>query len=510
MSSNIKIIFVALLSLGLGVLISLILFPRQSQTAHEAVSKDKQILYWVAPMDANYRRDQPGQSPMGMDLVPVYEQESSADEYGPGAIKIAPHVINNLGVRTAKVKAQALEFEIITVGYVQYNQDHIVQVHPRVDGWIEKLFVKASGNRVTKGEPLYTLYSPQLVNAQEELISALKHGNEVLVNGAKERLSALQLSRAFISALERSKKVSQYITFYAPQSGVISSLEIREGFYVQPNTTLMSIAQLDTVWVEADVFERDAALVSVKQSVMMNADYLPNKHYLGEVDYIYPTVNPQTRTLRLRLKFDNPKGLLKPNMFTQVILLWKSKSKALVVPKEAVIRTGTQNKVVLALGEGQFKSIDVELGQSNKQYIEITQGLSVNDSVVTSAQFLLDSESSKSSDFKRMSALQPPNSIWILGVINEVMYDSGMVNITHEPAPQWNWPQMTMFFTVDDSVDINELKKGQSLHFEVSKTEDDDYMLTGVHIMDMPDMPIQNDAVHENHDAKQLNNMQNH
>ena len=360
----------------------------------------KKPLYWVAPMDAAYRRDGPGKSPMGMPLIPVYE----SDEADAGTVRISPEVINNLGVRIAAVEYRALPTWIRTVGYVQYDEDRRVHIHPRVEGWIEKLYVKASGDPVEAGQPLYELYSPQLVNAQEELLLALKHDNPRLVAAAEDRLRALQLSPDFIAQLRRDRKVSQTVTFHAPQTGVVDNLNIREGFFVMPGTTLMSVGVLEDVWVEAEVFERQASLVTVGLPVSMSLDYLPNREWQGRVDYVYPSLDEKNRTLRVRLRFANDDRLLKPNMFTQVVIQAGPVAQALVVPREAVVRTGNQDRVVLALGEGRFASRAVELGRVGERYIEILSGVKEKDEVVVSAQFLLDSESSKSADLQRMES----------------------------------------------------------------------------------------------------------
>lgn len=484
MSTNTKTIIAVIIGAALGAgALSLYQGTGSSGNGNEATSAEKKPLYWVAPMDSNYRRDKPGKSPMGMDLIPVYEEESSGNDFGPGAVKIAPHVVNNLGVRTAPVELKNMHTEISTVGYVQYDEDKLIHIHPRVDGWIEKLYVKAAGNPVEKGQPLYTLYSPQLVNAQEELLIALKRNNSSLITAAKERLKALQLSEGFIQKLEKTRKVEQTTTFYSPQAGVIDGLKVREGFYVKPGNTLLSIGKLDQVWVEAEVFERDAALIKEGLPVSMTLDYLPGEDWAGVVDYVYPTLNSKTRTLRVRLKFDNTDYQLKPNMFAQVSIHANQADNTILVPKEAVIRTGKQDRVVLALGEGQFKSIEVTIGRVDSNNIEILDGLNEDDVVVTSAQFLIDSESSKSSDFKRMTHDEVPNSVWMQGDVNSVMAGHRMVNISHGPAEAWDWPEMVMDFAVAEKVDIDSLKSGQSLHFEVSKTEDGGYEITGVHIM---------------------------
>ena len=487
MSSNTKIIIAIIIGAAIGAG-TLGLFLNPNSEGPKTNSEEKEPLHWVAPMDSNYRRDKPGKSPMGMDLIPVYEDESSTDDFGPGAVRVAPHVVNNLGVRTAPVELENMHTEISTVGYVQYDEDKLIHIHPRVDGWIEKLYVKAEGDPVEKGQPLYSLYSPQLVNAQEELLIALKRNNGSLVTAAKDRLKALQLSAGLIKELEQTKKVQQTITFYSPQAGVVDGLKIREGFYVKPGDTLLSIGKLDQVWVEAEVFERDAALIKEGLPVSMTLDYLPGEDWTGVVDYVYPALNSKTRTLRVRLKFGNPDFQLKPNMFAQVSIHANQADSAIIVPKEAVIRTGKQDRVVLALGDGQFKSIEVTIGRVDKDSIEILSGLNEDDVVVTSAQFLIDSESSKSSDFKRMTHDEVPNSIWMQGEVNSVMTGHRMVNITHGPAEAWDWPEMTMDFNVAENVDVDSLKSGQSLHFEVSKTEDSGYEVTGIHIMSQPEV----------------------
>ena len=401
--TGVLVVLGAALGAAATALVMLNLTDRDASPAELASDGARETpLYWVAPMDPDYRRDKPGKSPMGMDLVPVYAQGGGGSDAGPGTVEISPEVVNNLGVRTARVENRPLPARIRTVGYVQYDEDRLIHIHPRVEGWIEKLYVKAAGDPVVQDQPLYELYSPQLVNAQEELLLALKRNNGRLVQAAEDRLLALQLSTPLIAELKRERQVRQAITFRAPQSGVVDNLNIREGFYVKPGTTLMSIGSLDDVWVEAEVFERQAALVAVGLPVTMTLDYLPGVEWRGTVDYVYPSLDEKTRTLRIRLRFDNASGALKPNMFAQVVIQANPGEATLVIPREAVIRTGNQDRVVLALGAGRFKSIAVELGRLDGQYAQILDGLDEGDTVVVSAQFLLDSESSRSSDFMRM------------------------------------------------------------------------------------------------------------
>ncbi|REL29248.1 efflux RND transporter periplasmic adaptor subunit [Thalassotalea euphylliae] len=508
----IKPIALLIFGIALGVLGGYLLFPSgadnrgeatQGETAESTSEKEKKPLYWVAPMDANYRRDQPGKSPMGMDLVPVYEDEISSQgggkDYGEGAVSIAPHVINNLGVRTAIAKKASLVHQINTLGVVQYDQDSIVHIHPRVAGWVEQLFVKAAGDQVKAEQPLYTLYSPELVNAQEEFLIALNRANVAstanaqasksfpnnsLVKAAKARLSALHLSESFIERLTKSRQVQQNVTFYAPKSGVINNLKIREGFYVEPGNTLMSIGDLSSVWVEAQVLESDASFITIGNNVSMSLDFLPGQTWEGEVDYIYPTLRADNRTLRARLKFTNPNEQLKPNMYAQVTIDATPSEPTVNVPLSAVIRTGLQDRVVLALGDGQFKSVAVSLGQVSGEQVAILDGLGAGieagDEVVISAQFLIDSESSVSSDFMRMSSMAGDTAATatVNGIVNAIVYadiradvdaEEGnaqrVINISRKAIEKWQRPATTMDFMVSDNLDLSAVKSGDKVRF---------------------------------------------
>jgi len=460
--------------------------PGGTVTDSMEVSKPdkKEPLYWVAPMDPNYRRDKPGKSPMGMDLIPFYADEGGGVDAGPGTIRISPDVVNNLGVRTARAQMKSLHSEITTVGYVQYDEDQLVHIHPRVEGWIEKLNVKTTGEKVEEGQVLYEIYSPALVNAQEELVLALSRKNQRLIDAAKDRLEALQLPKEAIKKLMKSRKVQQNIAFYAPQSGFVDNLNIRQGYFVKPGTTIMSIAKLDQVWVEAEVFERQAAQVYKGMAVSMMLDFLPGKTWRGNVDYIYPKLDNKTRTLRVRLRFDNSDLALKPNMFAQIVIHVQNMEPLLLVPKSAVIRSGQSNRVVLALGEGKFKSIEVKVGRIDDENIEILAGLDEGEEVVTSAQFLLDSESSKTSDFIRMDHQLETESDELpmattTGVINSLMKEHGMLNISRDAIEEWGRGPATLDFIADKSVDISNLNIGDKIYFTF-KVQEGQFIVTEI------------------------------
>ena len=454
----------------------------EEKRATSEAEGSKEPLYWVAPMDPNYKRDEPGKSPMGMDLIPVYEQMGGDEEVG--TVTISPDVVNNLGVRTAPVTRGRLDLTISTVGYVQYDEDRLVHIHPRVEGWIEKLHVKAAGDPVIQGEPLYALYSPTLVNAQEELLLALKRNNPTLITAAMERLSALQVPHSEINRLNKSGRVSQTITITAPQSGVLDNLNTREGMFVKPGMEMMAIGQLEHIWVIGEIFERQAASVQVGDAVRMRLDYLPGREWKGNVDYIYPSLNAKTRTAQVRVHFDSSDRFLRPGMFAQMTIVTKPSRETLLIPREALIRTGSQSRVVLAKGEGRFKSIAVKVGRIGEDKVEILSGLKDGERIVTSAQFLIDSESSKTSDFKRMHhGEDQPSSVWVAATIESVMPNHRMVTVKHEAIDAWEWPEMTMDFQVNPKVNFEALTLGTQLHMEIAKLDNGQYEMTGTHIM---------------------------
>ncbi|NMP30694.1 efflux RND transporter periplasmic adaptor subunit [Thalassotalea sp. M1531] len=456
-------------------------------------SQEQKPLYWVAPMDANFRRDQPGKSPMGMDLVPVYQEDNSEFD-DAGVVSISPGVVQNLGVRTAKVTLGKLKPEINTIGVVRYDEERLIHVHPRIAGWLEKLYVKATGEHVEQGAPLYELYSPELVNAQEEYLLAVSSNEKRLVDAAKSRLEALHIPSSTIEQLHKTKQVKQYVLFTAPQSGVIENLNIREGFYVQPDTTLLSIGDLSQVWVEAQVLERDAPFVSVDDKVTMQLDYLPSRLWSGKVDYIYPSLDPQQRTLRVRLRFNNQELVLKPNMYATVTIHQSPRMSQLLLPKAALIRTGHQQRVVVALEQGKYKSVEVETAAFDDDYIVVTSGVELNDEVVISAQFLLDSESSIASDFRRFgqdnsNTMEDESTevsrARVKGVVQALETTSRVVTIAREAIEKWQRPAATMEFMLADDIDLTMLSKGSEIDFTF-EISDGEFTVTTLHAHSMP------------------------
>ncbi|MDF2152913.1 efflux RND transporter periplasmic adaptor subunit [Vibrio sp. CAU 1672] len=446
--------------------------------AGTATSSANEPLYWVAPMDPNYKRDKPGKSPMGMDLIPVYAEDLAGNNDKPGTVSIDPAVENNLGVKTTQVTSEPLSPRIETVGYIAFDESLLWQTNVRVAGWVEKLSINAVGEKVKKGDVLFTLYSPELVKAQEELLNAYRTGRNGLVKGATERLLTLGVDRAQVQAIARRGKASQTIEIKAPADGVIASLNVREGGYLSPAQAVISAGPLDHVWVDAEVFERQAHWMKAGSNATMTLDAIPGNEWQGVVDYVYPILDPKTRTLRVRLKFPNPKGELKPNMFANIALQPMTDDAVLTIPKSAVIRSGGMTRIVLAEGQGKYRSARIEVGREAGDRIEVLQGLKANDRIVTSAHFMLDSESSQSADLSRINGVEAvAETVWANGEITDVMQDHRILTINHQPVPQWNWPGMVMNFSLADGVTIDELQKGQAIEFAMQKTASGQYQI---------------------------------
>lgn len=443
-----------------------------SKSENKNSSKTKEILYWVAPMDANYRRSEPGKSPMGMDLVPVYDDSENENQ-----VTISPEVVNNIGVRTEPVMRSRFSRPIHTVGYVDYDESRISHIHIRVEGWISRLVANAEGERVKKGQLLFTLYSPTLINAQEEYLQVIARKNNRLLEASRERLSALGLTDAQIKSLENKNKPEQYLGIYAPQSGVITNLNVRDGMYLTPENNIMSIANLDTVWMQAEVFEQQVNWVRKGQAVEATLPSSPGKKWLGEVDYVYPELDSITRTLRVRLKFNNPDEFLKPNMYAYVSIINEHTEPVLNINRQALILDGDQPRVIVALGNGRFEPRLVKVGMVNDDLVEIIDGLGLGELVVTSAQFLIDSEASLKASLQRLTPIRDEKqsmtkNISIVegtGKLNAINSETRTINISHEPISQVDWPAMTMDISVAEDINLEKIRDWHLVRFYMAR-----------------------------------------
>jgi len=365
---------------------------------------ERKIKYWVAPMDPTYIRDEPGKSPMGMDLIPVYEDETADGS----TITIDPVTAQNMGVRTAVVERRDLFRLIRTVGTIDYEEPQVTSINAKVDGWVEKLHVDQMGQMVRKGQPLLEIYSPKLVSAQQEYLLALRSrsalkdssfaeiasGGERLLNAARQRLRYWDISDKQIRRLEESGQVQKTLTLYAPYKGIVTMKMVMPGQFVNAGQELFQIGDISNIWVYADIYEYELPWIKVGQEAEVLLPFAGNPSLKAKIDYIYPYVEPRTRTVKARLELANPGLELKPEMYVQVRIQGQKVENALAVPVEAVLNSGEKQRVFIALDEGKFEPRQVKTGvQDQEGTVQILQGVLEGEKVVTSAQFLFDSES---------------------------------------------------------------------------------------------------------------------
>lgn len=359
---------------------------------------------YVCPMHPQIIRDEPGSCPIcGMDLVKRMI-ESNADKYP--AVEVQNAVIQSMGVRTQAAQIDTIWKFIRTVGRVDYDETTLTHLHPRAAGWMEKLLVRAEGEQVSRGEKIGEFYSPDILSAQLDFLLALQQSGPQRAQLARNRLRLLGVAEGTIDRIAKSGESQNLVPVYAPADGVITMLNAREGMYLRPDMEFLTVADLSRVWVWVDIFEHQVSWVKEGLSAKITVPAFPGEVWEGRLDYLYPELDPDSRTLRARLVFDNPDKRLKANMFAEVVIYGGPKHNILVVPTEAIIVTGERISVVKSLGDGRFQPVDVVVGIQRNGKSEILNGLKAGDEIVVSGQFLLDSESSLQASFMRMSESQ--------------------------------------------------------------------------------------------------------
>ncbi len=353
-------------------------------------------------MDPNRTSPVPMKDEMGMDYIPVFP-----DAAGPGVL-ISPEVVNNLGVRTEPAVEGSLPRRVDTVGYVGFDERHVRQVRPRAEGWVESLSVRTMGETVRAGQVLFTLYSPMLESAQQEYQDALKVGNRDLIDASKDRLAALGLDPGAAGRLEKTGRASGRVTYTAPISGVVTGIELEQGSMLTPEMVAMTITETGSLWVIAEVPEAQSAWVAAGTAAEMRFPSLPGQPVAGHVDYVYPELNMETRTVKARITLDSPPAGIRPNMLASVSLVGAGGAPVVSVPRSALIRTGSEDRVVIALGDGRFAPRRVVAGAESGQRVAITEGLAAGENVVVAGQFLLDSEANLRAGLGRLSEESPP------------------------------------------------------------------------------------------------------
>lgn len=405
------------------VMVLMLAFLLGRITANETESQElpitdqRQVLYWQAPMDPTEIYDSPGKSKMGMDLIPVYEDKNQNES--SSTVSIDPITVQNMGVRIGEAQRMNFTRTIRTVGEVQYDEEALYLVNTKISGWIENLEVHFVGDQVQQGDPLLEIYSPELVTTQQEYILALrnfelvsktavasiKEDAQELLASTRKRLEYWDIPESEIERLAQTGEVKKTVTLTAPSTGIVIERNAMEGAYVDAGEDLFSIADLRTVWVHASFYDNEVPWITDRQRVEMQLSYLPGKTYTGIVSYIYPYLRERARDVHVRLIFSNPNLDLKPGMYANVQLEGRVIPDAVVVPSEAVIRSGARAIVFLVQGEGRFEPREIITGEEgglNNNYIRVLQGLQGGEEIVISAQFMLDSESRLQETIQKM------------------------------------------------------------------------------------------------------------
>ena len=367
---------------------------------------------YVCPMHPQIVKDEPGTCPIcGMDLVEKM-MDPMAGKYPE--VALSPAVVQTLGVRTARAERGTLWRYIETVGRIEFDETRLVHVHPRAEGWIESLALRAEGEPVEAGQRLAEFYAPKILNAQVDFLLAQDRSaadrRRVNADKARNILRLLEVPDDIIGEIERTGEPRNRIPVRAPMDGVVTQITARDGMYVTESSEMFTIADLSRVWVMVDVYEHQIDWLAEGLTAEMTVPARPGRTWEGEVDYLYPELDPRTRTLRVRLVFDNPDRVLKPNMFAKVAIYGGPKRDVLKIPDEALIVTGERESVVTVLGGGRFQPVDVVTGMQRGGEVEILSGLNEGDEIVVSGQFLIDSESNLQASFRRMSDSRAPAS----------------------------------------------------------------------------------------------------
>ncbi|MBI2791820.1 MAG: efflux RND transporter periplasmic adaptor subunit [Gammaproteobacteria bacterium] len=394
------VIIIIIVSLMLGALGGYYLSHVRSDGDTGQANSHKKALYWIDPMEPTIHYPKSGKSRMNMELVPVYSDDQKLED--PNAVMISASVVNNLGIRVAPVKQGLLPRKIEAVTYIVPNENNIYHIHTYAEGWIKKLVVRAIGESVKQDQLLVQLYSPMLINAQEEYLSALASGNKQIIESSYKKLRTLKISESQIEHVKSIRKADQLVDIFSPQNGIINELNAREGMHVTPENEIMSLVDLSSIWMIAQIFENEASWVKEGQKAQVSFAAFPGKEWDGKVDYIYPEIDPMTRTLKVRFLFKNRDKILKINMYGNITLLAEPKQSALSIPLEALIRSSQGARVIVALKNGHFQVRTVKVGIESGDRVEILSGLKEGENVVVSGQFLIDSEANLKASSERL------------------------------------------------------------------------------------------------------------
>ena len=485
-----------------------------------AAAPQRKLLYYRNPMGLADTSPTPKKDPMGMDYVAVYEGEdkdASAALAAVGQIRINTEKVQKLGVRTEAASTRLLGKTVRAAGRIEPDERRMYAISPKFEGYVERLYVNVTGQPVSKGQPLFEVYSPELVSAQREYLIAVQGmqamkdagaeaqgGMNQLAESSLARLRNWDLSPEQVAALARTGEAHRTITFRSPVSGLVTEKKALQGMRFMPGEALYQVTDLSSVWVVADVFEQDIALVKTGAKAKVTINAYPNQVFEGRITYVYPTMKAETRTLAVRIELANPGQLLKPAMYAQVDLPVGGTQPVLTVPDSAVIDSGTRRIVLVQIEEGRYEPREVELGARGENHVEVLKGVREGEQVVVAANFLIDAESNlkaavaglgghaghgsapkgtapaASAAAAAASTKSAPIGHKAEGSVDDIDLKAGTVSLNHGPVATLKWPAMTMEFKAAHAGLLNGLKPGQAVAFEFVERKPGEYVVTSI------------------------------
>ena len=469
---------------------------------------EKELLYYRNPMGLPDTSPTPKKDPMGMDYIAVYAGGADEEPAAASQIKISTEKVQKLGVRTEAAQFRVLDRSVRAAGRIEPDERRLFTIAAKFEGYVERLHVNVTGQPVTKGQPLFEVYSPDLASAQREYavavqgVDALKAadgetqaGMKQLAEASLQRLRNWDISDEQIKALAKTGATQRTLTFRSPATGIVMEKKAVQGMRFMPGEMLYQIADLSAVWVVADVFEQDIGLVKSGARAKVTINAYPDKVFAGTVTYVYPTLKAETRTVPVRVELANAAMLLKPGMFAQVEVAVSAKAKVVTVPLSAVIDSGTRQIVLIQQGEGRFAPREVKLGSRSDNYVEVREGVKEGEQVVVAANFLIDAESNLKAAIggfgdaskaatpqaATASATAPKaNGHQAEGTVDSIDLKDGTISLNHGPVTSLKWPAMTMEFKVANASLLKDLKPGAKVAVEFVERQPGEWVITSV------------------------------
>ncbi len=479
--------------------------------AGEAGKKERKLLHYRNPMGLPDTSPTPKKDPMGMDYIAVFEGEDTGEPAAAGQIRISTEKVQKLGVRTQAAQSRTLDRTVRAAGRVEPDERRLYAIAPKFEGYVERLLVNVTGQPVSKGQPLFEVYSPELLSAQREYaiamqgVASLKDaggtaqtGMQQLAESSLQRLRSWDISDEQIKALASSGEAKRTLTFRSTASGIVTEKKAVQGMRFMPGEALYQVADLSSVWVIADVFEQDIGLIKSGATAKIRINAYPGKAFEGKVTYVYPPLKAETRTVPVRVELANPGLLLKPAMFAQVELSVGAKGSVVTVPVSAVIDSGTRQIVLIQKGEGRFEPREVRLGARSDTDVEVIEGVKDGEPVVVAANFLIDAESNLKAAIGGFSSAPPaaPASAEMPsatgpatpkgaghqaeGTVDSVDAKAGTISLSHGPVPSLKWPAMTMEFKAANPSLLPALKPGAKVNFEFIERQPGEWVITSL------------------------------